>query len=402
MARASPRHVRPLILVLLCLVIYMSTLGQHATVLFIHSFCACYMQGMSSGGSKQGKRVMLSERLPRIFVPFPIQHALIYRGKYPGRPLEEPWPEGLALAGNWFWLHPGDLAPTYMMHRLFHDRRLATNNLSEADLCFPSCDAQPLGRGTGTELVLPVRPGREAKFGGCTRLTIGVETLTSRCSFSVPYWHSVYLPDRLSLFAPWELNTTRGSLLCFAGGPTLGFHRDAVLAVLREAGPGVFSELTKARDNNRTTWPPSAPPYAETWELYARSVFSWQPEGETETRRGFYDSWMLGCIPVISRSAACSYAGLYGGTLFARPRPALESIAVVLDDAVMTSGRAILERLTAIPASDIERRRRRMARLAPLMQWGWSVRGNQADALAEALAVFRRAGSGPAGDFLFY
>jgi hypothetical protein len=111
---------------------------------------------------------------------------------------------------------------------------------------------------------------------------------------------------------------------------------------------------------------------------------------------------MLGCIPVISRSAACSYAGLYGGTLFARPRPALESIAVVLDDAVMTSGRAMLERLTAIPASDIERRRRRMARLAPLMQWGWSAHGNQADALVEALAVFRRPGSGPANDFQFY
>lgn len=388
---AVVRRARPLLILLVALIIYMFTWGQHQTLVFIHSFCACYMQGPPKAGQQRVLKLLeLSDELPKIFVPYPIQHAMIYRGKYPGLALEEPWPADLALAGTWFWLHREDLAPTYMMHRLFHDRRLATNNLSEADLCFPSCDAQPLGKGTGTELSLPVRPGSERKFGGCTRLTLGVETLTSRCSFSVPYWHSIYLPDRLSLFAPWELNTTRGSLLCFAGGPRLGFHRDAVLASLRKAGgPGVFSELRKKQDNS-TTWPPLMPPYAESWELYARSVFSWQPGGDTETRRGFYDSWMLGCIPVISRSAACTYAGLYGGTLFAKPRPALSSIAVVLDDAVMTSGRAILERLTAIPASDIERRRRRMARLAPLMQWGWSAHGNQADALVEALAVFRR------------
>jgi hypothetical protein len=374
---AVVRRARPLLILLVALIIYMFTWGQHQTLVFIHSFCACYMQGPPKAGQQRVLKLLeLSDELPKIFVPYPIQHAMIYRGKYPGLALEEPWPAGLALAGTWFWLHREDLAPTYMMHRLFHDRRLATNNLSQADLCFPSCDAQPWGKGTGTELSLPVRPGSERKFGGCTRLTLGVETLTSRCSFSVPYWHSIYLPDRLSLFAPWELNTTRGSLLCFAGSR---IGREEVLVHLRGNGPGVFVEQA----SNGTH-------IVQTWELYARSVFSWQPGGDTETRRGFYDSWMLGCIPVISRSAACTYAGLYGGTLFARPRPALSSIAVVLDDAVMTSGRAMLERLTAIPASDIERRRRRMARLAPLMQWGWSAHGNQADALVEALAVFRR------------
>jgi hypothetical protein len=135
--------------------------------------------------------------------------------------------------------------------------------------------------------------------------------------------------------------------------------------------------------------------FIRVWELYARSVFSWQPPGDSETRRGFYDSWMLGCIPVISRHSANTYANLFHGHLFATIGPKIQNVAVVSDDDVMLSGAAILESLVAIPPTEIKIRRRWLKRLAPLMQWGWEeeeqdgdkTKKRSPDSLLMALAV---------------
>ena len=43
---------------------------------------------------------------------------------------------------------------------------------------------------------------------------------------------------------------------------------------------------------------------ASVFGAYADSVFSLQPPGDSLRRRGFYDSWMHGCIPVVTRESA--------------------------------------------------------------------------------------------------
>ena len=53
--------------------------------------------------------------------------------------------------------------------------------------------------------------------------------------------------------------------------------------------------------------------YMFCWELYAKSIFSYQPSGDSLTRRAFYDSWMFNCIPVISESSAKEYSLLFDG-----------------------------------------------------------------------------------------
>ena len=53
--------------------------------------------------------------------------------------------------------------------------------------------------------------------------------------------------------------------------------------------------------------------FIESWEIYATSVFSWQPAGDTPTRRAFYDSVMFGCIPVIAHGVSEIYAELFQG-----------------------------------------------------------------------------------------
>ena len=107
----------------------------------------------------------------------------------------------------------------------------------------------------------------------------------------------------------------------------------------------------------------------EAWELYVNSIFSWQPEGDTPTRRAFYDSWMFGCIPVISSSVAKVYKELYKGLAF-QDIP-LEECVVVVDDAIHDDGEKLIKYVAAITHEEVETKRRNMRELAPIMQWGW-------------------------------
>ena len=91
---------------------------------------------------------------------------------------------------------------------------------------------------------------------------------------------------------------------------------------------------------------------------------------------------------MISRSTACTYAGLFGGRLFVSPLYSLEEVVVVLEDQVMRSCVMILKHLLSISTHEIQTRRQRMAEISPLMQWGWG--GGNPDALTAALAVFTR------------
>jgi hypothetical protein len=324
----------------------------------------------------------------KIYTPVPLNHAMIFRNKYPGEKSEFNSTILSPLKG-WFRIHNEYLASVYLIHRLLHDKSISTNNISEADLCFPNClSDKSVSITGGNTLQLHVKPGSEAKFYGCTVLNMGIDTPTSTCSFNVPYWHSIYYPFNQAL-EPWRYNFTRSNHLCYAGGVRRGHARGRVLSELRGSGTIKFTSFdVKQTDNTEDEEWATPHFYVKIWELYASSDFSWQPEGDSSTRRGFYDSWMLGCIPVISRSAYCVYNGLFGGFMFSTPRPTLESIVIVLDDEVMMHGKAIIWHLSRITADDIAERRNLLADLAPLMQWGWNERSRHADALIGALNAF--------------
>jgi hypothetical protein len=109
--------------------------------------------------------------------------------------------------------------------------------------------------------------------------------------------------------------------------------------------------------------------FARAWALYAGSVLSWQPAGDTPTRRAFYDSWMLGCLPVVSAAAARhTYGNIFRGRVFALAGLAVEDVIMVLPDAVMLSGERLLDRLRRVPEAEIVLRRRHLRSLAPLVQ----------------------------------
>ncbi len=229
---------------------------------------------------------------------------------------------------------------------------------------------------------------------------------SGQCVSPVPYFHSIYSP-RIGALSPWSINSNRKTLLCFIGswrrGPcainsnqtcdqTRIRHK-----VLKSMMVISDAENRSAREGStRTLFASDSPArwvgvwdkafFARAWALYADSVFSWQPAGDTPTRRAFYDSWMLGCIPVISGSAAKhTYGNIFRGRAFALAGLAAEDVFMVLPDEVMLSGELLLDRLRQVPEEEIILRRRYLSSLAPLMQWGWEAEG---DALTMAFASF--------------
>ena len=330
--------------------------------------------------------------LPKIYVPPLLTKQVRFpKNKYIGD-LFECGSGILEPVVDWFRVHTEYQAGEYMLHRALFDRLIFSDKLEGADLCFPSCDmtGNDGEQLKGAELDILVKRGSEAIFGGCKKITIGIETLRSQCSFPVPYWHSVYFNH---IGRPWNLSTERKTLLCFIGGSWRGNNRAGIIddmqtiSVQRSNGTlKLFSVplLFNSHKSEDGQWGTNQF-FAGVWELYATSIFSWQPSGDSETRRGFYDSWMMGCIPVISRQSACWYKELLGGRLFVPPLSALEDVVIVLNDFEMRDGASILENLLIISDAEIRLRRQRMAHLGTLMQWGWDDRYEHPDALTGAL-----------------
>ena len=313
---------------------------------------------------------------PKIFVQPSLKNiAKTPENKYPGFALQQT-STMLAPISSWLWVHDEYKADEYMVHRALHDSNLFTDRIEEAHLCFPSCHATVYAP-IGNELEIAVKKGSESMFSGCSKLTIGIETPMSTCSFPVPYWHSLYSNQGTR---PWELSIPKQNMLSFVGGSWRGTSRMQTISTMQTISdenkantrrlfyaPFVF----RTHQNEQGVWGTDTF-YKQVWKLYATSVFSWQPVGDTATRRGFFDSWLLGCIPVISKSSACTYRNLFGRRLFLPPAPAFEDMVIVLEDSVMLDGAAIIWKLSSIDEGEIEIRKQRMAQISPAMQWGWT------------------------------
>jgi len=102
--------------------------------------------------------------------------------------------------------------------------------------------------------------------------------------------------------------------------------------------------------------------------MYATSVFSWEPSGDSPTRRAFYDSWMLGCIPIVVDYASYDYEQLFRGLLYRSTGIAFNETALVVDGATFTNGEKLFARIAGMSSNELERRRANMRTLAPYMQ----------------------------------
>lgn len=218
------------------------------------------------------------------------------------------------------------------------------------------------------------------------------------CCVSAPYAHGIMAPARAESEGrpPWDLSAQRSTLLTFCGGSWRGNKRGRsraqTLARFNElsssaeetaAAPTstshntaytkLFSAPLQIRHHHqerRLGWGKRGSFYRLPWEAYATTVFSWQPHGDTPTRRAFFDSWLMGCIPVIETRGAEMYSAMFRGILFDGRHRRIEDVAVVLDQATMYDADAVLRILREMPPEEVLCRQRKLRKLAPLLQWG--------------------------------
>lgn len=245
------------------------------------------------------------------------------------------------------------------------------------------------------------------------------------CCVLAPYPHGVMAPASVALggattpSAPWDLSSVRRStLLTFCGSSWRGdmgtssrfktlerFHelsREAEAQYRHRHRDGhvashnhvqLFSaplEMRRHSDEAVLGWGTSGSFYRLPWEAYAGAEFSWQPHGDTATRRAFFDSWLMGCIPVIDTRAARVYSAMFHGLLFDGKYRRLEDIAIVLDDDTMYDAEVVLRTLEEMPAEEVTCRQQRLRQLAPLLQWGHPAGGKGYDAFDMVLASLVR------------
>eukprot|EP00929_Paragymnodinium_shiwhaense_P115887 TRINITY_DN8504_c0_g1_i11.p1 TRINITY_DN8504_c0_g1~~TRINITY_DN8504_c0_g1_i11.p1 ORF type:complete len:330 (+),score=12.00 TRINITY_DN8504_c0_g1_i11:443-1432(+) len=297
-------------------------------------------------------------------------------------------------SGLEFWKHTEYPMRDYLMRRLLCDRRSFSIVASptEADICFPDCSVSRGGTGRRLMQAFAVHLSAHTAnaSGGCSSLTFSPEA-RGKCKVNTPYLHGVVIPDAsMSTYDLHPMNSRRATLLVYIGGVWRGKRRKQVVdqmhAEARQVQPGdptsVFDApfVFKNHGDEKGKWG-TADFFVQVWRLYAKGHFSWQPVGDTPTRRGFYDSWLLGCIPVIGQGQAHHYASLFNGQLF-KDVP-LEKVVVVLPESTMEDGKKILRYLQRISTAEIERRRALMKRMAPALQWGWNA---SSDALRVGLS----------------
>lgn len=240
----------------------------------------------------------------------------------------------LGKLDGWLFTHDEFKSQDYVRKRLQQDADLFTSNIEKAALCYPSCSFghepdmfNSPHRVLRQIVVFEVVKEYKAKFQDCEYIGWSVEPLNSKiyksysidiprhCLAVAPHVHSVYCPHALAL-PPWELALNRTVLLSYFGSHH-GERNQTLTALniaqkLQETFPDKFStksdkyiKLFETPDLNFYDINPDrihkrdSHLYIKFWEMYATSIFSWQPPGDSVTRRAFYDSWVFGCIPGI-------------------------------------------------------------------------------------------------------
>merc|ERR1719265_1338807 len=118
------------------------------------------------------------------------------------------------------------------------------------------------------------------------------------------------------------------------------------------------------------------------WEQYAAAEYSWQPFGDTATRRGFYDAWMLGAVPIISTSSAEIYRRLFNHAVLGH----LKNYVLVAPPRVFEDGATFIRWVMERDPVMVQEKREKMRQIAPILQYGWESEG---DALTAAFGVMR-------------
>jgi hypothetical protein len=192
----------------------------------------------------------------------------------------------------------------------------------------------------------------------------------------IPYFTGIYT-NNISSLQTYNYNYTRNYLLCFIGG----LWRNSInrtktinnLMKYNEQNDKYFHVplITYSHeDENNKGWDKGTISSIAK-KGYTDSVFSWQPSGDTSTRRGFYEAMLLGNIPVISESSYNIYKKLKLNDILN-----LNKIAIVIDNLHFYDADYLIKYLNNISVEEINTRRFNIEKIANHLQWGLSTHAN--------------------------
>mmetsp|Transcript_146456 Transcript_146456/g.255415 ORF Transcript_146456/g.255415 Transcript_146456/m.255415 type:complete len:438 (-) Transcript_146456:107-1420(-) len=299
----------------------------------------------------------------------------------------------LAPVRTWLWANDERRVDSYIRRRLACSSSLV-GSPEEADFCYPSCDAyeslyltKPKKRHSTKPkeknqwmmtFCFEIPVARRFSWGNCAAVCFRPEAYTE-CQIEVPYLHGISWPSIYSN-APWEFDFARTVMLVYFGGVARGHDREETLQMIQAAASdmndvspeSIFVSHLVEEDGNNISGQFTPPFYRTAWELYASANFSWHPHGDTPTRRAVYDSLMFGCVPVIEETASIIYSRLFNGLLWSESNIQIQDAFVIIPAGMEQDGTGIVKLLASISASEIEQRRRNLAKIAPVLQWGWN------------------------------
>jgi hypothetical protein len=105
-------------------------------------------------------------------------------------------------------------------------------------------------------------------------------------------------------------------------------------------------------------------------EVYWNSVFSWHPNGDSLTRKGFYESILLGNIPIINESSYSVYKHLLIGD------ENIKKIAIILEDNHFFDANFVFNHLLSMNDDEIYERRNNINKISNQLQWGFTTDKN--------------------------
>jgi len=100
--------------------------------------------------------------------------------------------------------------------------------------------------------------------------------------------------------------------------------------------------------------------------VYANSTFCFQPPGDAETRKGFFDALLVGCIPVVFTPDA--FSRVYGWHV--TPEEG-RNISVYIPFDIWTRRDNIIDILKAIPKEEVLAKQRAIEQIAPRLQYSY-------------------------------
>lgn len=204
--------------------------------------------------------------------------------------------------------------------------------------------------------ILNVRPqSMRIRTSNCPNgFEFGIDHLKRRCSAPMPYVTGIYsLPH-------WESANSRRHMLTFIGSTwRASTSRTYLVKQLQNTGRVHLPLVIRSHNEEAHYGWASGNISRFAKSQYGMSTFSMHPRGDTWTRRSFYESLLLGCIPIVEE-VAYKEKDHYSNVLPGVPTPFIIS----LNADTFYNATRLLAYLDSIPTKRIEILQQHMRQVA--------------------------------------